>query len=59
MKITFIESTCAIFRFDELWDLMMPGFPGKTITIHNQESADGKRIFFIPELAVFPICILK
>jgi aminodeoxyfutalosine deaminase len=24
---------------EELWDLMIPGFAGKTITIHNQESA--------------------
>ena len=29
----------------ELWDLMIPEFPGKTITIHNQESADENEFF--------------
>lgn len=29
----------------ELWNLMMPEFPGKTITIHNQESADENEFF--------------
>ena len=29
----------------ELWDLMIPEFRGKTITIHNQESADENEFF--------------
>ncbi len=29
----------------ELWDLMIPEFQGKTITIHNQESADENAFF--------------
>ena len=29
----------------ELWNLMIPGFPGKTITIHNQESAAENEFF--------------
>jgi cytosine/adenosine deaminase-related metal-dependent hydrolase len=29
----------------ELWDLMKPGFSGKTITIHNQESAAENEFF--------------
>jgi len=29
----------------ELWDLMRPDFPGKTITIHNQESAAENEFF--------------
>jgi cytosine/adenosine deaminase-related metal-dependent hydrolase len=29
----------------ELWDLMIPGFQGKTITIHNQESAAENEFF--------------
>ncbi|HEY4935196.1 MAG TPA: amidohydrolase family protein [Puia sp.] len=30
---------------DELWNLMKPGFKGKTITIHNQESASENEFF--------------
>ena len=30
---------------DELWDLMKPGFRGKTITIHNQESLAENEFF--------------
>jgi aminodeoxyfutalosine deaminase len=30
---------------DELWDLMKPGFYGKTITIHNQESKAENEFF--------------
>jgi aminodeoxyfutalosine deaminase len=30
---------------DELWNLMAPGFKGKTITIHNQESAAENEFF--------------
>ena len=29
----------------ELWDLMIPEFPGKTITIHNQETEDENEFF--------------
>jgi cytosine/adenosine deaminase-related metal-dependent hydrolase len=29
----------------ELWDMLIPEFPGKTITIHNQESADENELF--------------
>jgi cytosine/adenosine deaminase-related metal-dependent hydrolase len=29
----------------ELWDLLIPEFSGKTITIHNQESADENELF--------------
>jgi len=30
---------------EELWELMIPGFTGKTITIHNQESAAENEFF--------------
>ncbi len=30
----------------ELWNLMIPQFAGKTITVHNQESADENEFFY-------------